>query len=319
MSVDAWSREFHKLYGRCCLDELEGLRVYRYLRGLKRNIRVDVEDLHSVDHAASVGRKDDKYGPNDEVVYPVEGDTASEGEEEEEHMVNVLSGPSIDPPVDGIHDVIYQSKINALLVEHRLGPLVILLQPRSQDDIVPRLSAASLARLRNEIIQTDWISVLEKEDWKSVVEFLNNAKQVVTSVQDVARKVAEYAKFRNGTNPSDVSSANKTIGGPESLPISKRTTVIMNEEKPASFTHEELFVPGTVYYLKRNTETQKDGSNKGSKNIEYYTLWKRDFEQHFQRILLSSNLISAHKCDSHYYALRDVLKGLPASSSEGIF
>lgn len=56
MSVDACSREFHKLYGRCCLDELEGLRVYRYLRGLKRNIRVDVEDLHSVDHAASVGR-----------------------------------------------------------------------------------------------------------------------------------------------------------------------------------------------------------------------------------------------------------------------
>lgn len=188
-----------------------------------------------------------------------------------------------------------------------------------QDDIVPRLSAASLARLRNEIIQTDWISVLEKEDWKSVVEFLNNAKQVVTSVQDVARKVAEYAKFRNGTNPSDVSSANKTIGGRESLPISKKTTVIMNEEKPASFTHEELFVPGTVYYLKRNTETQKDGGNKVSKNIEYYTLWKRDFGQHFQRILLSSNLISAHKCDSHYYALRDVLKGLPASGSEGIF
>jgi len=48
------------------------------------------------------------------------------------------------------------------------------------------------------------MSVLEKEDWKSVVEFLTNAKQVVTSVQDVARKVAEYAKFRNGTNPSGI-------------------------------------------------------------------------------------------------------------------
>ena len=55
------------------------------------------------------------------------------------------------------------------------------------------------------------ISVLEKEDWKSVVEFLNNAKQVVTSVQDVARKVAEYAKFRNGTNPSGMNSLGSKI------------------------------------------------------------------------------------------------------------
>lgn len=42
-------------------------------------------------------------------------------------------------------------------------------------------------------------SVLEKEDWKSVVDLFTNAKQVVTSVQDVARKLVDYAKFRSQT------------------------------------------------------------------------------------------------------------------------
>ncbi|XP_059625997.1 uncharacterized protein LOC132269026 isoform X2 [Cornus florida] len=75
-----------------------------------------------------------------------------------------------------------------------------------QDDIIPRLSVASLTRLRNEILQTDWMSVLEKEDWGSVIGLVTNAKQVVSSVQDVARKLAEYAKFRNGTESSDLDS-----------------------------------------------------------------------------------------------------------------
>lgn len=43
---------------------------------------------------------------------------------------------------------------------------------------------------------------MEKEDWKSFVELVANAKQVVSSVQDVARKLADYAKFRSKTNAS---------------------------------------------------------------------------------------------------------------------
>lgn len=43
------------------------------------------------------------------------------------------------------------------------------------------------------------MSVLEKEDWKSVTDLVTNAKQVVSSVQDVARKLADYAKFRSQT------------------------------------------------------------------------------------------------------------------------
>lgn len=187
-----------------------------------------------------------------------------------------------------------------------------------QDDIVPRLSVASLARLRNEIIQTDWMSVLEKEDWKSVLEFLTNAKQVVSSVQDVARKVADYANFRSSTNHSGTLKSEASLAGADSTPISKQTDVIRKKEN-AALMHEELFVPGTVYYLKRNTDTQTNTS-KGSKAKEYFTLWKLQPGQHFQTILLSSNVISDHKCESHYYALRDVIKGLPGSSSDdGIF
>ncbi|KAJ7006044.1 hypothetical protein NC653_005402 [Populus alba x Populus x berolinensis] len=63
-----------------------------------------------------------------------------------------------------------------------------------QDDIIHRLSAASLARLRNEILQTDWMSVVEKEDWKSVIGLVTNAKQVISFVQDVAQKF-DYARF----------------------------------------------------------------------------------------------------------------------------
>jgi len=40
-------------------------------------------------------------------------------------------------------------------------------------------------------------SVIEKEEWKNVLDLVTNAKQVVTSVQDVARKVSDYANFGN--------------------------------------------------------------------------------------------------------------------------
>lgn len=177
-----------------------------------------------------------------------------------------------------------------------------------QDDIIPRLNVASLTRLRNEILLTDWTSVLEKEDWKNVVDLFTNAKLVVTSVQDVARKLVDYAKFRSQT---------ELLDGPEKSssfsPTTKsagRSGVTVNNKKDApSRMSEELFIPGTVYFLKRNDDSHT--CNKHGKGGEFFTLWKRNPGQHFQRILLSSNLISDHKCDSHYYALRDVLKGLP--------
>lgn len=73
----------------------------------------------------------------------------------------------------------------------------------------------------------------------------------------------------------------------------------------------ELFTPGMIYYLKR--EIEDDGVNQKSK--ELYTLWKGHPAKYFQRIRLSGNLISDHKCDNHYYALRDVLKCLPGDET----
>lgn len=84
-------------------------------------------------------------------------------------------------------------------------------------------------------------------------------------------------------------------------------------EKSTSRVAEDLFVPGSVYYLKRNVDAESH-----HKAVEYFTLLRRHPGEHFNRILLSNNLISDHKCDSHYHALRDVLKGLPTSDDRTI-
>lgn len=184
-----------------------------------------------------------------------------------------------------------------------------------QDDIVPRLSVASLSRLRNEILQTDWMSVIEKEDRKRLTDLVTNAKQAVSSVQDVAQKIADYANFRRNRSPSVDPVKELPVAREAPLPpkaVKENSDVQKIEEtKPA--VPEELFIPGTVYYLKRNLGSQNDVGK------EVYTLLKRQPGEHFQRIILSGNFITDHKCDSHTYALRDVLKGLPWYGEEGIF
>ncbi|KAK4273054.1 hypothetical protein QN277_021524 [Acacia crassicarpa] len=180
-----------------------------------------------------------------------------------------------------------------------------------QDDIIPRLCAASLTRLRNEILQTDWMSVIEKEDWKSIIDLVTNAKQVVLSVQDVARKFVDYANFRRNKSLTDASIGKELPVAPGARVIQKETSVAMKTGADESKVPEELFIPGIVYCLKRNKASQSEGGK------QYFTLLKRHPGEHFQRIILSSNLISDHKCDSHYYALRDVLKGLPWCGEEG--
>ncbi|BFG43013.1 hypothetical protein CerSpe_292860 [Prunus speciosa] len=185
-----------------------------------------------------------------------------------------------------------------------------------QDDIIPRLSVASLTRLRSEILQTDWMSVVEKEDWRSVIDLVTNAKQVVSSVQDVARKLSDYAKFGSSKNASD-GPVIKKMPTASRVPVNdgevRDNAVAIKNGGAACKVPEELFVPGTVYYLKRNVDAQTGSSSSRA----YFTLWKRHPGEHFQRIVLSSNIITDHRCVSHYYALRDVLKGLPTSDDEG--
>ncbi|CAD6219982.1 unnamed protein product [Miscanthus lutarioriparius] len=168
-----------------------------------------------------------------------------------------------------------------------------------QDDIIPRLSAASLARLRNEILKADWVGVLEKEDLKHIVDIVTNAKLVVSSIQDVARKLGDYAKIVPVSTNSGVTKdpANST----EMLSSNSRNDV---------FVPEDLFLPGTLYYLQRDIEDINGVED------ESYTLWEGDPGENFQRILLSGNLISDHRCESIYYALRDVLKTLPPPQAQ---
>ncbi|KAE8679637.1 LOB domain-containing protein 16-like [Hibiscus syriacus] len=184
-----------------------------------------------------------------------------------------------------------------------------------QDDIVPRLSATSLARLRKEILQTDWMSVVEKADWKTVVDFVTNAKLVVSSVQDVARKLSDYAHFKSRKESFEGAIETEATSVPQASKLETKNVVVLQKEEGGYKV--PLLVPGTVYYLKRNIESEAEsGDNRGQ---EYFTLWRRHPGEHFQRIVLSSNLISDHRCDSHLYALRDVLKGLPMSHEEEIF
>ncbi|XP_047147455.1 uncharacterized protein LOC124819893 [Vigna umbellata] len=176
-----------------------------------------------------------------------------------------------------------------------------------QDDIIPRLSIASLTRFRNEIVQTDWMSVIEKEDWKGVTDLVTNAKQVVSSVQDVAQKLADYANFR--TNKS-LAVATET---PKPSKAAKENSVATKDAEAKPPIIEELFIPGTVYYIKRNLGSKTDVGK------DFFTLYKREPGEHFQKIFFSGNFITDHRCDTHYYALRDVLKGLPWCGEEGIF
>ncbi|XP_024457851.2 uncharacterized protein LOC7476900 isoform X2 [Populus trichocarpa] len=204
-------------------------------------------------------------------------------------------------------------------LSHEMGTIRKCLE-KYEDDIIPRLSAASLERLRKEILQTDWMSVVEKEDWKSVIGLVTNAKQVVTSIQDVAQKLADYAKFGSNKNSPDGSITRESLAIPAAPSTSKATTenaVIPEKERNVNALPKELFVPGSIYYLKRDINT--DAHTISGRGMELFTLWKRHPGEHFERIVLPGNIISDHKCDSHYYALRDVLKGLPGTNNESIF
>jgi hypothetical protein len=110
-----------------------------------------------------------------------------------------------------------------------------------------------------------------------------------------------YIITESGTAPalSDVT----TKSPPPRLQSS--TEVPKPDSEEDVYVPEDLFLPGTLYYLKRDVEVVN-----GSED-ESYTLWRGDAGENFQRILLSGNLISDHKCENIQHALRDVLKTQP--------
>ncbi|KAF6164132.1 hypothetical protein GIB67_017716 [Kingdonia uniflora] len=85
------------------------------------------------------------------------------------------------------------------------------------------------------------MAVLEKEDWKSMVDMVANARQVVYSVQDVDQKLANYANFMSKTNAS-------------SNELTRKDFTVL-DEKDSREVPKELFVPGTLYFLKKDVNS----------------------------------------------------------------
>lgn len=57
--------------------------------------------------------------------------------------------------------------------------------------------------------------MVEKADWKSVVDLVTNAKLVVSSIQDVAGKLVDYATFKSKKECSGkCSSCNPVVVAP---------------------------------------------------------------------------------------------------------
>lgn len=185
-----------------------------------------------------------------------------------------------------------------------------------QDDAIPRMSGASLARLRNEILLTDWTSLLESDEWKGVADLVANTMQALSSAQDVARKYAAYARISSANDLGDKrkketvgseATCNKSLSGLSSDKGDPDTLAL----KPIEIAEEELFAPGTLFHIRGRCVSIV--GEKTTRSRESCTLWKGYPDEHFGRIVISDTMLSDHKCDNHFYALRDVLKGLPKS------
>ncbi|KAK6940701.1 Fungal lipase-like domain [Dillenia turbinata] len=139
--------------------------------------------------------------------------------------------------------------------------------PFLQDDIIPRLSLASLERLRNEIAQTDWVNeLLSSSLCVCVLAHLGDG--VFSKILRRSWSLAGLVPFKLGAGVQGGSSYNVAV---ENVPAV--VSRIPSTSKPAM-------------------ETEAKGGTRP---------------------------MPEELCDSHYQALRDVLKCLPSSSDEAIF
>ncbi|KAH7288795.1 hypothetical protein KP509_31G043400 [Ceratopteris richardii] len=172
-----------------------------------------------------------------------------------------------------------------------------------QDDVVPRINAASVLRLRNEILQLDWAEFVRKEseERKGVLDLVASTVQALSSVQDVARRYRAYASQHEPTSQEEIS--NRTIK-------QSKNVITACPQSLSQLPHtEELYVPGTLYHLRGNP-IFLEATQKFTEGREGCTLWKADCDDFLRRILLVGSFFKDHKCDSYYQSLRDTLKGL---------
>ncbi len=85
----------------------------------------------------------------------------------------------------------------------------------------------------------------------------------------------------------------------------------VNDEEP------ELVVPGTLLFICGGQPIQRPENTGKSQGREGHVLLKGHPGTGFGPIILSGNMLTDHKCENVYYALRDVLKGLPKSGDTG--
>eukprot|EP01018_Ginkgo_biloba_P034230 Gb_24175 [translate_table: standard] len=167
---------------------------------------------------------------------------------------------------------------------------------------------------------------MEGEERKGIVDLVANTMQTLSSVQDVARRYAAYARLRSSLSDSETGDNIMKETTKAELSSGKRLAEVSSDKehsdplalKPIEAVHEDLFAPGTLFHV-RGRRVASVNKKKTTDSRENCTLWKGYPKEHFSRIVLSSTMLSDHKCDSHYYALRDVLKGLPKSDDRRVF
>ncbi|MCO5604612.1 hypothetical protein L7F22_058781 [Adiantum nelumboides] len=171
-----------------------------------------------------------------------------------------------------------------------------------QDDVIPRVSAASLLRLRNEILELDWTSFLckEAEERKGVLELVASTVQALSSVQEVARRYTAYASRLGPSSQKENQATQEQLA---------QKSVLVAESTQPLLPVEELFAPGSLYHVRGNPIFQ-DKLQKFTEGREGCTLWKAHSNEFLRRIGLTGSFFMDHKCDCYYQALRDTLKGL---------
>lgn len=191
-----------------------------------------------------------------------------------------------------------------------------------QDDVIPRMNTAALTRLRSEILVTNWTLLKDSEDHKGLAELVETTIKKLSSVQDVARRYASFVSLSSSSDPEGEKLeknveevAKKVLEKTDKpalppLPKGEPKPGVLKEEIKAEDEHPELRVPGLLLLIcGGQAPTNEDGTK--STEREGHILLKGHDGTQFGRIVLSSTMLSDHKCRSIYYALRDVLKGLP--------
>ncbi|KAL2635883.1 hypothetical protein R1flu_007362 [Riccia fluitans] len=180
-----------------------------------------------------------------------------------------------------------------------------------QDDVIPRMSTTALVQLRNEILSLDWNHVLKEGlETKGLVDLVATTVQALSSMQDAARKYGAIARRTINLNGSDDDVETQAKDQRREKEEKQRLDPAGNAKRPPH-VHPQLHAPGTLYHIRsRGIKPANVGSKDG---IDGCTLWEGSLEAKLCRIVLSTSMLSDHKCESYYYALRDVLKGIPVS------